>query len=476
MIKSLHTYETYKRIIDLEERKGRLRKDTFPDDVRDLSADLKELRRKLKFVKKEEKGTIAEQLSEKKSIYEEKRCSSIRRIADKIQRGDFQICLREVDANGKEGYTTGNLPSMLLSKVLMMELKRSYKCTPDNRNNIVEELRALLDTPMHKIVLRADFHSFFESIPQNRIIDKIVEDSYISTRSIKCLKTFIYQYNQLSGNLDAKRGIPRGLSFSSYLAEIYLAAFDHKVMQIEGVYFYKRYVDDIVILANTEKQNKTTLWSKLEELVCEFDLSLSDKESKKACEYFIPDNKNPFVFNYLGYQFRYNDSKLDVLLSEDKFNRYKKCIKLTFEKYKEIGSYSSRRKQHPNKREDTTIQFMHRLNALTSNGHLNGRKNFVLVGIYYSNKYLTSTKQLELLDNYLKECLDSTEFFSPSKSMFQYDKDNNYSKNVTSIRKKIIQGYSFVDGFENRRLYRWNDYTVILRQLANLYHRQQENE
>lgn len=475
MINSLHTFETYKHIIDLEERQGRLKKGTFSDKVIAMSLELKELRRAIKQAKKKDIDSLKEQLVDKKAKYEEIRILEIKRFTENIKNGDYDLRLREVDANDKKGYTTDNTESMLLSKTLMLDLKRSYKLIPANRNNIVEELRALLDNQMPKIVIRADFQEFFESIHQKKLIDKISEDSYISAFSLKCLKTFIYRFNELSGNLKEKKGIPRGLSFSSYLAEIYLKTFDRKVGRIPGVYFYKRYVDDIIILANPEVQNKVSLWNQLVHEVSEIGLKLSEKEKKKTCEIFTPESKVSFSLNYLGYKFRYEAGKLDVLLTEDKFNRYKDCVRLTFEKYKEIGNFTSRRKGTQGKREDTTIQFMHRLNALTGNGHLNGRKNYVLVGVFYSNKYLTSVEQLIQLDRFLKECLDNPDLFSPSKNMFRYDEGNDYYKNIFAIRNKILSEYSFVRGFSNRRLYRWNDYSSILKQLGNLYYSKQAN-
>ena len=473
---SLYTFETYKRILDLEERRGRLKKDTFSEELKQQSAELKELRKKLKNASKTEKTSLTESLANKKNEYEEKRVEEIREIAEHIQNNDFKIELREVNAKGKLGYTTDNVESLLLSKVLMLELKRSYKYTPANRNNIIEELRALLDNPMPKIVIRADIHAFFESIPQDKLIGKILEDAYLSAFGLKCLKTFLYRFNELSGNLETKVGIPRGLSFSSYLSEIYMASFDRRIRQIEGVYFYKRYVDDIIIIANPSVQDKETYWKRLEQEVDNVELTLSEDNKKRSCQEFPSLQEETVQLNYLGYQFRYRKGILDVLLTEDKYNRLMDCVRLSFEKYKEIGNHTSRRKHPKEKKEDATIQFMHRLNALTANGHLNGRKNYVLVGIYYSNKYLNNLEQLERLDEYLKHCFLDKAMFCPPKTMFNYGQDNDYPKNVAAIKKKAVETCSFVKGFKHRSLYRWNDYTYILKQLGNLYYSQEKDE
>ena len=52
MRNTIHTFENYKRILDLEERRGRLRKDSFSEETRQLSARLKEERDNLKVAEK----------------------------------------------------------------------------------------------------------------------------------------------------------------------------------------------------------------------------------------------------------------------------------------------------------------------------------------------------------------------------------------------------------------------------------------
>lgn len=474
MYNSFHTVENYKRILDLEERRGRLHEDSFSEETRRLSTRLKEARDKLKLVEKNRKQELQDIIDELKQAYEHCRQEDIRRLYQRIQEGNYHIELCTVDAKGKTGYATANVESMLVSKVLMQELKCYYKSTPANRNDIIEELRALLDNPMPKLVIRADIHHFFESIPQERLLGRILEDSYLPARSLKNLKTFLFQYNELSRNSITKVGIPRGLAFSSYLAEIYLSVFDRKVRQMEGVYFYRRYVDDIVLIANPMQRRKDELWHELEMLVKEASLQLNDKEDKRSCQLYTPGAAESQVMNYLGYQFHYSKGKLDVLLTEQKFNRYKDSVRLIFENYREIGSYTTRKRHSKPQCTDTTIQLMHRLSALTGNGHLNGRKNYVLAGIYYSNKYLTNLIQLWQLDDYIRECVNNQDLFCPRRTMFQYGEPSDYENSVRSIREKILAEYSFVKGFKTRRIYRWSDYTTILKQVGAMYYNQED--
>ena len=85
-------------------------------------------------------------------------------------------------------------------------------------------------------------------------------------------------------------------------------------------------------------------------------------------------------------------------------------------------------------------------------------------------------EQLADLDEYVKDCMNDPKIFYPSETMFRYNMENNYDKNVTGIKEKILGNYSFVRGFEERRIYRWSDYTNILKQLGNLYYSQKADE
>ena len=119
------------------------------------------------------------------------------------------------------------------------------------------------------------------------------------------------------------------------------------------------------------------------------------------------------------------------------------------------------------------MQFMHRIDALTGNGNLDSRRNFVKTGLFYSNRLLTDFSQLDELDRYLADTLNDPDRFSPPRNLFNYGDGNNHDENVNRIKEKILTKYSFKTGFHDRRMYRWNDYVVVLKQLQNLYYKSQ---
>ena len=55
--------------------------------------------------------------------------------------------------------------------------------------------------------------------------------------SLRYLRKFFYEYNRLIGKQEFV-GVPRGPSFSSVLAEIYLQEFDRKIRNINEILVY----------------------------------------------------------------------------------------------------------------------------------------------------------------------------------------------------------------------------------------------
>ena len=124
---------------------------------------------------------------------------------------------------------------------------------------------------------------------------------------------------------------------------------------------------------------------------------------------------------------------------------------------------------------DALLQLFERIDILTSNGLLSGRKNFVATGIYFINKYLTDLSQLKQLDDYLSEKIESKVTFCPPSNLFNYGQDNGYEKNVSLIKKKL-HGYSFVKGFNERKIHKNEHFGRILLDLQRIYYsRIQEN-
>lgn len=467
-----YNIETFENIMDLEESRGKLKDFCYSQETQDLSRAIKEIRQELRGKKGEDREPLLIQLEEYNQQYEVRKRAEISAIHKKILTGRQSISLKGVKAKEKDAFTVGDMPSLLIGKFISLEIKKQYHIRSANRDEIVEELRVLLDNPMPKILIRADIHQFYESIPQTVLMDKIEGDDFLSTISLKYLRKFFYEYNLLNGK-QALVGLPRGLSFSPVLAEVYLREFDRKIRSISGIFFYKRYVDDIVVLANPNQISISDCWNAIKNVAESLYLNLHEDGEKKLMVR-MPRRKSPLVtFNYLGYQFRCSGGHTDLLLTKEKMLRYCKTIDCVLKAYAKVASYRTKDEQG-RKHTDGILQLMHRIEALTGNGSLNSRRNFVKTGLFYSNRLLTDLWQLDVLDKYLADALNDPMRFAPPHNLFNYGPGRGYEETVSLIKEKILNQYGFKKGFCERRMYRWKDYVIVLKQLQNLYYKSHE--
>lgn len=61
-------------------------------------------------------------------------------------------------------------------------------------------------------------------------------------------------YLKLSGT---DKGLPRGIGISAYLSGIYLAYIDAEVRRHNEIFYYSRYVDDMIIMFAPEKRRQS---------------------------------------------------------------------------------------------------------------------------------------------------------------------------------------------------------------------------
>lgn len=86
-----------------------------------------------------------------------------------------------------------------------------------------------------------------------------------------------------------------------------------------------------------------------------------------------------------------------------------------------------------------------RLKYLTGNTALKGVKKHIYTGVFYSNKYIDDTSCFQGLDTFLK---------------YELNKINPYEKlniDLEKLKSKIIQRYSFVKNFENKKIFHFKN-------------------
>lgn len=101
----------------------------------------------------------------------------------------------------------------------------------------------LMDINRTKFCLKMDIHHFYPSIDHDCL--KQILRRKIKDKKLLCL---------IDGIIESADGIPIGNYLSQWLANIYLAYFDHYCKEILKCKYYYRYCDDIVILGDNKEK------------------------------------------------------------------------------------------------------------------------------------------------------------------------------------------------------------------------------
>lgn len=173
-------------------------------------------------------------------------------------------------------------------------------------------------------ILKTDIKSFYESIDRDRLIAKLKNDAILSFQSLQVLNKIF-----LNSTLAESTGLPRGMSISSTLSEIYMRKFDNWIKTSEGVFYYARFVDDIIIFSFS-KEKLELIRSNLNIQLKVLDLNLVINEKKTPPIYdgrYITKEK---PLEYLGYSFtkeiKNKKAELVVSIANKKVNKIKTRI------------------------------------------------------------------------------------------------------------------------------------------------------
>ncbi|WP_342805613.1 reverse transcriptase domain-containing protein [Alteromonas sp. M12] len=112
----------------------------------------------------------------------------------------------------------------------------------------VNDIRAAL--PDYSYVMKTDVKQYYQSIDHTlllKLLDKEISDPFIW----RLLVQFVKRSVEMGGTFKSITcGISRGCSLSPIIAAYYLKALDKK-MEGDFRYFYRRYMDDVIVLAKT---------------------------------------------------------------------------------------------------------------------------------------------------------------------------------------------------------------------------------
>lgn len=315
-------------------------------------------------------------------------------------------------------FLTDDLPQKLILRKLNDNLKRLYKDEQSNRRIIIKQVKTLLEENGPMWILKTDIEKFYESIDRERLISKLKDDSMLSFHSQQLLDRLF-----MNEELSLLKGIPRGLNISATLSEIYMRKFDRWIRRTTGIYFYARFVDDIVVFGNSENI--------INEINQNINKNLEKGLRKKIIKTGIykGDNiKDAKPLEYLGYKFTTttvkNTKDLKVSIADKKVKKIKTRITLALLSYMKDKNFNL---------------LENRIKFLTGNYSVKRSidGDDLKAGIYYNYSHLTDFEIFDTLNEYYRKAL-----FSKSGKF-----GSKLSQQLDATQKDRLSKYSFKHGY-----------------------------
>jgi len=361
--------------------------------------------------------------------------TAVARVTTGFSAYNFLACN---EVRGKNVYRIQSFSDELILRKIDRNLRKAIPLQAASRDTIISNIKNLISEGVQYKIYRLDIKSFYESFNTLLVINEINAIKKLSPLTKTFIKDILENFALTGGS-----GLPRGLSLSATLSEILMASFDRKISTMPMVFYYSRYVDDIIILTSGEEIAKQFIkkigkflpgglhLNKKKEALCE---APDSKEFKPTAH--NPTNPPLLEFEYLGYRLsvyeptKKNDYREVILdISSSKINKIK--TRLT----RAIIDYCKNR----------NFELLElRLKFLTSNFSVIdiNKGSHKLAGIFhnYHRVDFNKSEALCMLDEYLHRAV-----FSSHGTIF----NDFYCKTSTYQRRRLIT-FSFSKGFKER--------------------------
>lgn len=432
MVDQSFSTDNFRKILDMENRKGVYLEGRFFPNIKLITEKIKSCKAEIREKKKNRIENEAElnELNKEKEILEEDKekrlTDELRKVSEMVTMRSFKVEFKRVDIpNSKPIYTVNkNSPEYYFAlKQIQRNVSRLFDVQQANRSVIVNQIKFLLGDGFPKFVLRVDIEDFYENIPHGLILKKINENNLLSPFSKKILRQILNKYKEESGS---SKGVPRGIGASAYLSELYMRSVDSEILKLNDVTYYARYVDDIIIIFTPTPNSQNIDYEKDAKDIIEkkYQLKLNDD---KTVLFDLRDNSKNYELDYLGYKMSFGKEETRTELTEKKYKKYEERINLAFNDYinfSKVNEKSARK------------LLIKRIRFLTGNTRLANNKRNIITGIYYSNNQLTEYKGLKDLDKHLRRKL-------------------NTQINLPQVKERLKK-YSFEEGYKTKRFSPFN--------------------
>lgn len=223
---------------------------------------------------------------------------------------------------------------------LKKEMDRIFEIKYASRSKIINLLFNTL--PVIKnlndfVIIRADFKSFFESVLTEHVYERYIKTSLMERRDKEILLDYIREFKYCYA----------GLCLSNGMTEIVCRDFDkHLKARLEkyGVFYYERYVDDMLVMLNSFISQNTFI-KIVDEVIGEVfgncPVKLNMNPGKFA--YIAQRNLSSCQkFSFLGYEYGINYGnnkyKFSFGITDKKRKKYANIIERAFIEFKKDGN------------------------------------------------------------------------------------------------------------------------------------------
>lgn len=459
MLDQSFSASNFKVIFNRENRKGKVDISTMSSTYQAILEQLKKKKTNARDIARKKKKdrtpkklcTLEKLEAELKELQEKKERELSREmssVADEVNSRSFRFDIeKHLYADKEEFIIQDSKASFYAMKQLLQNMKRTFKIEMQGRHQILTTIKQLLNMSMPVFIIRTDISSFYESIPQQALLQKVFDNNLLSYKSKSFIKQIFSAYEDKKDTSMVKKGVgvPRGIGISAVLSELYMQDIDQEFKSRDGVILYERYVDDIFMVLTSlgAFENLRDYYNDMQRWFRNKGLELKEDDSDK-CQLIKYSPANDFKrvsFDYLGYRLTLSKSGKGGLVT--KFSLSDKKIKKIFERidkaFKHFETLS--KKDVGAARRD----LFDSLNFITGNFRLSNSKRHVKAGLYYNNALVDD---LSCFENFTEGLHKHA--INPYSGLFVDIVERN--KFVEALQKRI-QKIDFKQRWESRKMY-----------------------
>lgn len=381
-------------------------------------------------------------------------------VADHWNSSNLFLTLKATFLRGKKTYIlekikkdNSNFKQRLIDDFILRKvnknLRRIYGIHQSDRYKIIKNVKSLLSENLPFYVCKTDIKHFYETIDRDKILSDIKSSSILSFDTKYLLEKFFS-----NAIFRDAQGLPRGINISATLSEYFMRNFDKEIRKIDGIYYYARFVDDIIIFS-TKEITKLTL-KKISTLLPKGLILNMEKTNivqfHNKSSLFL---ENKLSVSFLGYQFfKYAEKnakskieiKIKTIIDPKKIKKIKtRLVKafIAFSRKKDIKLLKDRilflSANYPIK------SMRQELTPYEKIGYLHA-------GIAYNYPLIDDMSCLREIDTFLYELINTAAF-------------RKINSSFTPEQRKELQKYSFYIGYQRRikRIFNFSRRTEIVK-------------